>query len=407
LIAMLSLAGALAADPAPTPPRVRVVAARDAVADWLVGRLLEEGYTVTGAADAQIDLTLARADRSWELRADGATSERISVPIDDDEAVARLELLHLAVDVLASVQPRVSETSAVGSFAIELAPVFAPVLHTAIEAELARAVLDSGAALAPVRPSASFVLCASFVDGAVDVAARPASEPCPAVASHTTVASVREQAALAIAATLHPAPPEPVMAVQATDAERAPLGAAPPQPSEPPPTWTDAPLVLRGGASAGVITRGLEPDGVVATSIFVGREPGVSAWLDVQIWPGARTIGDLFVLEVLPAAGMRVRAFTRGRISLDVGGLLGIQAHGYRIGQGDRRGRGIAFDASAEGAIGIAVALWNEHELHLLARGGLTTRDRRHVVEENVLWQRESWRFGTTLGLTFGRRLRR
>ncbi|HWB81502.1 MAG TPA: hypothetical protein VG755_41355 [Nannocystaceae bacterium] len=398
------MAGALAAGPAPA--RVRVVAERDAVSDWLVARLLEEGFTVTGAGDAGIDLTVARADRTWALTAEGATREQLAVPIDADDGVARLELLHVAVGALESVQPRVPEHAAVRTFAIELAPVFAPILHHAIEAELAHAVLDSGAALAPTRASASFVLCAGFADGAVDVAVRGADEPCPVAEAST--ASVRDQAVEVVAIALHGAEPEPAIATPAKDSERAPLDE--PEPTPKPETsrrtWSDAGLYVRGGASLGVIGRVRTPDPVVAASFFIGREPGIAAWLDLQIWPEGRS-RDLFVLEVLPAAGMRIRAWSRGRLSIDVGGLLGIQAHGYRFGSDDQRATGIAFDMSGEGAIGLAVRLWRSHELLLLFRGGRSSRDRRHLLDDAIVWRRSSWRIGATIGVTFGRELRR
>ena len=407
MIAKLLLAGALAASPAASPLRVRVVAERDAVSDWLVARLLEEGFTVTGAGDAQIDLSVARADRTWELGVDGATHEQLAVPIDEDDVVARLELLHLAVGALDSVAPRVPEHAEVSTFAIELAPVFAPILHTAIEAELARAVLDSGAALAPARASASFVLCAGFADGAVDVAVRGADEPCPAAEAST--ASVREQAVEVVAIALHGVSESAASAVTpAKDSERAPLGERQPTPTPLASrrTWREAGLYVRGGASLGVIGRVRATDPVLAASLFVGREPGVAAWFDLQIWPEARA-RDLFVLEVLPAAGMRMRAWSRGRLAIDVGGLFGIQAHGYRFGRGDQRATGIAFDVSGEGAIGLAIRLWRAHELLLLLRGGRSSRDRRHALGDEIVWRRSSWRIGATIGLTFGRELRR
>jgi hypothetical protein len=402
VIEMLLLAGALAEAP---PVRVRVLGEQaEPASDWLVGRLLEEGFAVTAGDDAEIDLTIEEADRSWEISARGETSERFAVPIDEDDGVARLELLHVAVGALESVQPRaVAARTDDRAFAIELAGTFSPEARAAVEAELARAVLDGGGSLAPHRSSAAFVLCASLGERAVAVEVRDATEPCP-VATEVEPVAVREQARNVVAAVLVDDAGEAVAAAtQEKDWERAPLGAREPERRSPRRRWADGVLVIRGGASTGVVARQRAPDAVVAAAMFVGTEPGVSLWLDTQIWSSTTRRDRLFVLEVLPAVGVRVRPSTRGRVSLDLGALVGAQLHGYRF-QGDT---GIGSDWSVEGAAGFAVRLWREHELQLMMRVGRSGRERWHMIDGVTAWHRAPWRISATVGLTFGRRLKR
>jgi hypothetical protein len=402
VIEMLLLAGALAEAP---PLRVRVVGEQaEPASDWLVGRLLEEGFAVTAGDDAEIDLTIAQADRSWEISAQGETSERFAVPIDHDEGVARLELLHVAVGALESVQPRaVAGRKDDRAFAIELADTFASEARAAVLAELARAVLDGGGSLAPHRGSAAFVLCASLGDRAVAVEVRDATEPCP-IAAEVEPIAVRERARNVVAAVLVDDAEQTVAAATpAQDWERAPLGPRAPERSEPRRRWSNGALMVRGGASTGVVARVRAPDAVVAASMFVGTEPGVALWLDMQVWSSTTRRDRLFVLELLPAVGVRVRAWTRGRVSLDLGALVGVQVHGYRF-KGDA---GIGSDWSVEGAAGFAVRLWREHELQLMMRAGRIGRERWHKIDGVTAWHREPWRVAATVGLTFGRRLKR
>jgi hypothetical protein len=117
--------------------------------------------------------------------------------------------------------------------------------------------------------------------------------------------------------------------------------------------------------------------------------------------------GPLRVFETVPAAGLRLRAFEDGRLALDLGALVGIETHSYRYVTSTVNSRGLAGDFSIEGALGFAVQLWNEHELQLMFRGGRSGRERKHTLEGQVIWQREPWRVGGTIGLTFGRRVRR
>jgi hypothetical protein len=421
LLAASTAWGPSSADPAPAgdaaAPRVRVVAGNaedSALYDWLVVRLLEEGYAVAGSDGAEIDLTIWPTEHhGWTVRAHGNTSENFGVSIGDDEAVARLELLHRAVNALESVEPRDRpEDAGARAFAIELAPTIAGEEQATIESEIALAVLDGGGSLSPDRASASFVVCAGPQESETRVDLVAADEPCPVPdpAGEDLApprAATQQLVEAALLSKAEPPAPEPVPEPPHDD-ERAPAA----EPRDPPPVseqrrWGHAPLVLRGGPMVGVIGRLTEADAVVGASMLIGREPGVSAWIDLQLWPSTMRGEPLFVFETLPAVGVRLRPLTKGRFSIDLGALVGMQTHSYRFAGLNGRDRGFALDWSLEGAAGFSVRLRREHEMQVLFRVGRSGRRRRHTSEGFTEWLREAWRVGATLGFTFGRRLRR
>jgi hypothetical protein len=426
VIAMLLLAANIA--PAPTSadpatdthapaPRVRVVATQreddtaSSLYDWLVVRLLEEGYAVAGGDGAEIDLTIWPTEHhGWTVRAHGKTSENFSVSIGDDEAVARLELLHRAVDALASVEPRERTESADDkAFAIELAPTIADDRRAQLESDIALAVLDGGGSLAPHRNAASYVMCAAPEGEGTRIEVVEADAPCPvpsgAAADLPPPGDQTQSLVHAVLLGKQDAPAPAAEVVQARESERAPsenrYPAGPARRS-----WKNPDLVLRGGAAVGVVGRLIEPNLSVVASMLIGREPGVSLWLDLQMWP-TPVRRDLFVFETVPTVGMRVRAFTEGRFSFDLGVLVGIQTHSYRFDDGTTRDHGLALDFSGEAAAGFAVNLWRHHELQFLFRAGSASRERVHELPGRFpIWQRAAPRVGCTLGLSFGRNLR-
>ena len=260
---------------------------------WLAAQLVEEGYTLAPEEDgATIDLRVEPDPATgWVVTATGVDRETFVVEVGDDLAVARLELLHRAVDALEAVEPR------------------------------------------SVEP---------------------------------------------------PAPPERSERAEPSPAEETPA------------SWRDPRLVLRGGVAAGVVLRALRPDPNIGGSLFLGREPGPSLWVDLQVFPSAN------VVEAIPALGLRLRAQTQGRLSVDLGGLVGVYTQRY-----DFVIRGTLVDVSGEAALGFAVAFWRGHEFFALARFGGVRRTYAHRLGLETLWRRVAWRFGLQAGITFGRRLRR
>lgn len=398
-------------------PRVRVVATQPehdtstSLYDWLVVRLLEEGYAVAGADGAEIDLTIWPADQhGWTVRAHGKTSENFSVSIGADEAVARLELLHRAVDALASVEPRErTEAADDKAFAIELAPTIGDDRRAQLESDIALAVLDGGGSLAPDRSSASFVMCAAPEGEGTRIEVVEADAPCPVPASAAAdLPPARDQAQTLAEAVLlgkQDAPAPVTEVAQERERERPPSESRyPTGPARR--NWKNPDLVIRGGAAVGVVGRLIEPNLSVTASMLVGREPGVSLWLDLQMWPTPLR-HHLFVFETVPAVGMRVRTFTEGRFSFDLGVLVGVQTHSYRYDDGVTRDHGLALDFSGEVAVGFAVNLWRAHEMQFLFRAGSSSRERVHHMPGGFpIWQRAAPRVGCTLGFSFGRSLR-
>ena len=281
------LTAMLAAPGADVAPRVYVDAPEHL--RWLKAQLVDEGYTLAPEENgATIELIVEpEPSTGWVVTATGVDRETFVVEVGDDIAVARLELLHRAVDALEAVEPR--------------------------------------------SPT-------------------PVPEPAPEASA----------------------------------------------PVEDRPTWNNPRFVLRGGAGAGVVLRALRPDPNISGSLFLGLEPGPALWLDLQIFPSSA------VFEAIPAVGLRLRPLTRGRFSLDLGGLVGVYTQRY-----DFVRQGTLVDVSGEAALGFAIKFYNEHEFFALARVGSIRRTYAHRLEESILWWRVAWRVGLQAGITFGRRLRR
>lgn len=201
-----------------------------------------------------------------------------------------------------------------------------------------------------------------------------------------------------------PKPPQP----PAADDEVAPGLAATVTPRTRARLWPESALTVRGGVAVGVVSRSAAADLLIAASGYLGREPGVSGWLDVQVWPSF-VDASLRIVEAVPAAGLRVRVLTRGRWSLDTGALLGVQLHRYSFTQTDvdsfSSGRGLAIDISTEAAVGASFRMGGRHEIQALLRVGQSGRSREHISQGTERWRRGAWRIGASLGVTFGIRV--
>ncbi|MEM6992901.1 MAG: hypothetical protein AAF721_20465 [Myxococcota bacterium] len=387
------------------------------VTGWLLVRLLVEGYPVA-RTEAQANVTLRidapTEDNGWRVAADGDSTEQFQVVAEGDPAIARLELLQRAVDAVEAVQPRATAESPSPRFALELAPELPLELRAETERQLADAVLRQGGGLAPTRQGADFVLCGAAGRPTPQLSVVAPEEPCadatlrpPPLVSTSLHARRLVTEALETTTVADPFVTEPEPPLVEGLAEPRPE----PEPDEDEARrWPDSRLMIRGGVSGGVMARFFFADAVVAMSGFIGREPGVAGWLDLQIVPSARVPG-LRIVDVFPQAGVRLRPLRRHRFALEVGALAGMQLHVFqfsgRVGEQTFSGQGVNFDATGELAVGVSVGLWRDHELSLLARAGRSSRFRAHTLAGASLWERSAWRVGGTLGVTFGRELRR
>ncbi len=425
LLFSLMLAGAPspsgAGEPALERPTVHL-AADEALTDWMVWRLLEEGYPLTASAEAaDIELAVAPASEgSWTVMAKGESTVAFDVETSTDLAVIRLELLHRSLDALEDVTPRSAEGPEPATVGITIDADSPPSLAPSVAAE----VLAAGATLVPSGVPAQLRVCASggaeeepsvtIVDGASECGVSAETEPAFTSALLPTTAQ-RVEAAIAalgqseavLTETVRDEPdavvPEPVE--PADDAERAPgLDAGPgPEPLRTP--LVGAPLVLRGGLAVGAIGRLTVPDAIFVGSMTFGREPGVQGWLELQVRP-TNVVGRFKVVEVVPALGIQVRPLKVRRTSLLLGVLLGLETHSYWLRADQLRTQGTHISGSAEAALGFAIEVWKQHEVQLAFRAG-SGAERVHEVEGEEIWRRNTFRFGGTLGFAFGRVLGR
>lgn len=401
---------------AATRPTVHLVV-DEALTEWLVVRLLEDGYPLTASAEAaNVELrVVADAEGSWSVTATGQTAVAFDVEAATDLAVIRLELLHRSIDALEDVVPVVPKEPNPVDISLAVIESSPPSLAP----QVAAGILAAGATLVPTGSPAQLRVCAdqrgeeqqariSVIDGESEcdeeslqrsVALLPSTTPMVAAAMATLAeadAGVQELAD-AESETSVPVTMEPV-----EDRELAPgLEAAPSRIQTPRP---GAPIVFRGGIAAGVIGRVSVADALLAASMSIGKEPGIQGWLEMQVRP-ANVVGPLRVTEYFPAIGFKVRPLSVGRVSIEMGALLGPEIHRYRLRAEPVSGRGSDISGSVESALGVAVAVREKHEIHIAVRAGAGS-ERIHRVEGQEVWRRRSLRLGATIGFTFGKGLR-
>jgi hypothetical protein len=395
-------------------PTVSLVA-DDALREWLVVRLLDDGYALTASPDAaQVELTIAsQPEGGWVVTATGASTVSFEVAQATDRAVIQLEVLHHCLDALEDVTPREgTERGPAARFSVaENSP-------DSLAAELAREVLASGVTLVPSGREAELQVCGEqrpgeasprvvVIDGAaqcpwpVDGALGQGVDTLPDTQRRIAeaLAGAQEEEAIEEA-------PEPQWseARLPEDAETPPALKPPPKPAEPVVTpWEGASWVLRGGVAAGVVGREPKTDALLLASATLGREPGLGGWFELHVRPSTVT-GRFRVVEVMPALGGQVRPLVIGRFSTLAGALVGADVHRYWLRAGDASNRGVHVAVSFEGMLGAAFAVWRRHEVQLMLRVGDSPR-RVHRAGGDLFWRRSAIRVGATIGFTFGKEL--
>ena len=285
------------------------------------------------------------------------------------------------------------------TFGVYYSPFLSDVEIADAEQEVLAGALLAGATIVSRGKRSDYVLCVISTQPGYALARRPDGEPCPArVAMAPVNPRPRVRAGQLVSDVLpRERSSRPVEEAPAPTRKRAPV-------------WPNARTMIRGGVAVGAVLRGPAVDpGINAYAIW-GREPGFSLWLDVQMWPSSAR-PRLHVIETLPAVGVRLRPLVEDRVSLDMGALFGLLFHSWRFdAQGsdfEESNRGYAVDGSMELAIGPAVRLWSDYELVVLGRAGWTGTPRAHTDAFDELWLRAGWRVGATVGMNFGREVRR
>lgn len=417
---------AIAQDPAPEAPveqpRTVHLVVEEPLSQWLVVRLLEDGYALTtspAAAHAQLAVVQS-GEGGWTVTATGESSVVYDVEPAKDAAVLRLELLHRSIDALEDVAPAVPaqpQTATVSLGVSDLSPA-------SLAPQIAAGVLAAGATLVPTGVPAVLRVCAgqakgeaapriSVIDGENECEPRGGSvEPGSAVLPSTTflvataIAALPEQTRSGADEAVDAAEEQPEPAVPAApkekqhDPERAPGLEASPPPSPTRTPLAGAPFMMRFGVATGFISRGPVADALVAASMTFGKEPGMRGWLELQARP-VTVVGPLRVVEVAPGIGFKLRPLTVRRVSLETGLLLGAEVHRYQLQAEQATERGTHTAASLDSMLGVAVRVWKQHEVHLAFRlgGGM---QRIHRVQGQEVWRRGAFRVGATVGFSFG-----
>lgn len=408
---------------APTPQRPTVhLVVDEAFSQWLVVRLLEDGYALTtspAAAHAQLAVD-ENGEGGWTVTATGGSTVIYDVEPATDAAVLRLELLHRSIDALEDValavparpQPAVSLSVSESS-----PPSVAP--------RVAAGILAAGVTLVPAGTPAELRVCAEqgSQDEALQVSIDEEDGDCEAgvgsgdvVSGAAVLPSTRSLVAAAIAklsvtepseeleeATLEKADPDPAVPPAPgpqEDPERPPGLESSPTPARARTPLAGAPYILRGSVAAGFLSRGPATDALVATSLTIGREPGIRGWLELQARPVA-VVGPLRIVEIVPAVGFKLRPLTVSRVSLETGLLLGGEIHTYQLRAEPVTDRGTHAALSVEAALGVAIRVWKLHEVHIGLRLGRGP-ERIHRVQGTEVWRRAAFRIGATAGFSFG-----
>lgn len=395
-------AEAAVATPATPLPTVRLVA-EDAQREWLVVRLLEDGYPLTASPEAaQIELAIsARAEGGWSVTATGESSASFDVAASNDQAVTQLELLHHSLDALEDVTPRASgQPLPAARFSVaEHAPA-------SVGSQLAAEVLAAGVTLVPSGAQAQLHVCGEQRPGEAwpRVVVVDGRAQCPWPLDVAPGTDTRRAIAEAMEGDeSEPWVPEVVDMPQESEDERPPGLESEPPPRRGRTLMRNAPWVVRGGASIGPVVRGRTVDTLLTADLHIGREPGLGAWIEFQIRPATVT-GDFRVVELMPAIGGQLRPLEIRRFSLLLGALVGVELHRYRLRPEGIATAGLDVGWSSEAMLGAAFAVWKRHEVQLGLRVGRGA-GREHRFNGERIWGRRAARVGVTLGFMFGKEL--
>jgi len=383
----------------------------EGLTEWLVVRLLEDGYPLAASpAGAQVELIVTASDTgTWSVTAIGNSTSTIAVESSSDPAVMRLELLHRSLDALEDVEPKPSAESQPATVAYAIAEGSHPELAPRVASD----ILAAGATLVPAGGAAQLRVCANQPDPSqvARISIVEGSMDCGAVADGS--GDVTEQVSAAMAALMwseaevvESAEPEPEpeeVAEPAVDPERAP-GLEPERRRHVVVANGRAPYMIRGGPSVGMIARTTVVDAVFGASMMIGREPGMQGWVELQVRP-INVLGQFHVVEVQPAVGFQLRPVKAGRFSLLAGALLGPEIHTWQLRRNGGTSQGALVSVSLEGALGFAIETWKQHEVQVTFRAG-GSNGRTHSLDGQEIWRRAPVRVGATVGFMFGRRLR-
>jgi len=380
---------------------------RRSLRDQLMLRLLEEGYPLAPSAEhATRTLRVEMTPRGLRVEARGADTRSFEVATGP---VLPLEAVHRAMEALDEVTPRVpTEAEPPPRHAVHVDGAPTEASPEAVRRALVHSLLARHSTVVPLDAEPDAVLCAHGDGATISLSRGEHGGDCT------------DAAATAVPVTW--SGPDPsglddsvdalVDALMGRPAPTAPTTAQPSAPIRPPAANTglsaprQAEPVRRGptvriGARAGIYGRLSSADAAVGTTLRVGGEPGPGGLFDVLMVPASAP--DISIFETSISAGFGWMWAPTPTVALHLQGLAGLQIHRFR-----QRGAatGHRFDWTAEIPVGASLRLARRLRLDLRVRGGRTGRGREHRVDDAVVWSRNAWRIGASVGLSYGWRPR-
>ncbi len=367
-----------------------------ALRGWLVQRLIEEGYTIAPAEQADQVLTLHADADAVSVR---GGSEAFEIE-PGAPAVMRLEALHRARMLLEHVEPS--------------HPLDAEVLGMRSQAEapegaagaLESALLQAGYALTPRPRPGDPVLCVVHAAARLGASVTRGDAACPDPTIYVRYSDLQgPTGADAIAALIK----------GASEPEPAPAGPAPPlvsprptgaasSPAEPDPSaerlgFLSEESEFRLGADIGAVARG-DVDAYARTHMRLGKLQGPGGQLHVSFIPSSS--GSVRALDTTLAVGPDLR-IGRRRFAGEVGLVAGALVHAYA----DESVRG----GSASWYLGLPASVsfgrtWDRMRVHLFTEAFVTGGPLRHIRDNASDWARSAWGVRAGLGITWGWNIR-
>ena len=369
----------------------------DALRGWLVQRLIEEGYTIAPADQADRVLTL-RADDDAVAVGNGAESFEIDL---GPAAVMRLEALHrarLLLEHAPPTGPADAERSVLGLRSASEAP-------EGDAGALESALLRAGYVLTPRPRDDDPVLCVTHDAGQLGASVTDGAETCPDPQVFVSYAELRGAngvdtivALLEAHATQPPQDPGP-----------PPEVASEPEPATTPPPSTPAEPArrrfisdgaeFRMGADVGLVARG-NVDAYGRAQMRVGKLQGPGAQLHVGVIPSRN--GTARAVDTTLAAGPDLR-LGRRRFGAEFALVAGALVHAYV----DESGRG----GAANWYVGLPASVSfgrapDRLRLHLFTEAFITGGRLQHIRDNAPNWARSAWGVRAGFGFTWGWNIR-
>jgi hypothetical protein len=359
----------------------------------LMTRLVEFGHPVGSAGAITVRLTgggqrvhveVQHGSRSWTRDVEGSG------------ALLRLATIHAALDLLGQVDAVADPDPARASAPERSVLVEADDDAAAWVPEVIAALVDAGNVVKPSSDGARWRVCLDAHEGRPMLAVASIDAAC---AEGVPTAALARDLAAALAAARETVPPTAAPPATVDDEPVA---------TTPPVTTTDRAAPVRAtpwsgavGLDVGAQARLRAAEALIVVHGDARHASGAMMTLRVELAPSVAS--SLGVVDSFVAAGAGYAFTPRPRVRLEVVATAGAVIHGY--GLADDRDARVDFTAALP--LVLAISLASRIELGITALAGVSTRPRRHLVGDDVVWSRSRWRVAGLVGLRFvlGRKL--